>query len=116
MATFPDPVQGRSDYRCSICRQKNVFNCEHNTPYRDQFLDTYGQEKLYNQRDYQRTRSSNNNYPASNYRMQNMNTGRNKNSNVDVQYRQNRRSYKNSFPNTNDSVKPKKKKKLCVIS
>jgi hypothetical protein len=116
MATFSDSVQGRSDYRCSICRQKSAFHCEHNTPYRDQFLDTYGQEKPYDQRDSQRTRSNQNNNSANNNRMQNMNTGRNKNSNVDAQYRQNRRSYKNSFPNTNDSVKPKKKKKSCVIS
>ncbi|CAF1277652.1 unnamed protein product [Adineta ricciae] len=34
----------RDDYRCSICRQQNAFRCEHDTRYRDQFLDNFGQE------------------------------------------------------------------------
>jgi hypothetical protein len=28
----------RYDFRCNICRQKSVFHCEHDTPYRDQYL------------------------------------------------------------------------------
>lgn len=28
----------RTDFRCAICRRKNTFHCEHDTPIRDQFL------------------------------------------------------------------------------
>ncbi|CAF1590216.1 unnamed protein product, partial [Didymodactylos carnosus] len=31
----------REDFRCALCRQKNVFHCEHDTKYRDQILGTY---------------------------------------------------------------------------
>jgi hypothetical protein len=31
----------RYDFRCNLCRVKNVFHCEHDTPYRDQFLGIY---------------------------------------------------------------------------
>ncbi|CAF0948422.1 unnamed protein product [Adineta ricciae] len=34
----------RDDYRCHTCRQQNVFRCEHDTRYRDQFLDNFGEE------------------------------------------------------------------------
>lgn len=34
----------RDDYRCHMCRQQNAFRCEHDTRYRDQFLDNFGQE------------------------------------------------------------------------
>ncbi|CAF1355848.1 unnamed protein product [Rotaria sordida] len=29
------------DLRCGICRQKGIFYCEHDTPYRDQYLGTF---------------------------------------------------------------------------
>ena len=35
----------RDDYRCLICRQKDAFHCEHDTPYRDRFLDDKGRER-----------------------------------------------------------------------
>ena len=31
----------RDDFRCGLCRQKNAFHCEHDTPYRDQYLGVY---------------------------------------------------------------------------
>lgn len=31
----------REDLRCGICRQKKIFVCEHDTPYRDQFLGMF---------------------------------------------------------------------------
>lgn len=35
----------RDDFRCSLCRQKNAFHCEHDTPYRDQLIGSYDPEK-----------------------------------------------------------------------
>lgn len=38
----------RDDFRCAICRRKRAFQCEHNTPYRDEFLgidDSISQEE-----------------------------------------------------------------------
>ena len=112
MATLSGSTQERSDLRCSLCRQKNAFHCEHNTPYRDQFLDGYGQEKPHNQRDSHRKSSNTNNYPVVNNRTHDID------SNADVRYQQGRRSDHNTFPNSNGSKKQKKKKKkkACVIS
>ena len=31
----------RDDFRCGLCRQKGAFHCEHDTPYRDQYLKIY---------------------------------------------------------------------------
>jgi len=31
----------RQDYRCGVCQMKNVFHCEHDTPYRDQYLNMF---------------------------------------------------------------------------
>jgi hypothetical protein len=39
MAT--DHLQTRGDFRCALCRDKGCFHCEHDTPYRDQYLGTY---------------------------------------------------------------------------
>lgn len=33
--------QDRTDFRCGLCRQKGAFHCEHDTPYRDQYLASY---------------------------------------------------------------------------
>ena len=45
----------RYDFRCNLCRIKNVFHCEHDTPYRDQFLglqdeNTSGPNSVNNQK------------------------------------------------------------------
>jgi hypothetical protein len=45
-ATFSS-LAVRDDFRCSLCRQKSAFHCEHDTPYRDQILGTYDQEEQY---------------------------------------------------------------------
>jgi len=45
MATFSGLAVVRDDFRCSLCQRKNAFHCEHDTPYRDQLLGTYDQEK-----------------------------------------------------------------------
>jgi hypothetical protein len=29
----------RGDFRCGVCQRKNAFHCEHETPYRDKYLD-----------------------------------------------------------------------------
>ncbi|CAF0944402.1 unnamed protein product [Adineta steineri] len=116
MATFSGKRIQQEDFRCAICRQKNVFHCEHNTPYRDQFRDTYVPERLHmmsttNQREIQRTQP-NYNYNAT------YNDDRNMNSNFDPRYSQSRRSDYNSYPNRNRSSKSHKKKKTkksCVI-
>ena len=47
MATFSTLPAVRDDFRCSLCRQKNTFHCEHDTPYRDQLLGTYDQENKF---------------------------------------------------------------------
>lgn len=47
MPTYSTMAAVRDDFRCSLCRQKNTFHCEHDTPYRDQLLGTYDQEKGY---------------------------------------------------------------------
>ena len=41
MAVSSAYSSGRNDFRCAVCRQKNAFHCEHDTPYRDQYLGTY---------------------------------------------------------------------------
>lgn len=38
MPSYGGTTTMRGDYRCLICRQKDVFHCEHDTPYRDRFL------------------------------------------------------------------------------
>ena len=38
MATRDYRSPRRTDFRCALCRQKKVFRCEHDTPYRDEFL------------------------------------------------------------------------------
>ena len=43
MATYSGLASVRDDFRCSLCRQKNAFHCEHDTPYRDHILGTYNQ-------------------------------------------------------------------------
>jgi hypothetical protein len=34
----------RTDLRCAVCRQKNTFHCEHDTPYRDIYLGMYDED------------------------------------------------------------------------
>ena len=38
MASYGGVPGIRDDFRCLVCRQKSVFHCEHDTPYRDQYL------------------------------------------------------------------------------
>lgn len=45
MPTYSGAPSVRDDFRCEPCRQKNAFHCEHDTPYRDQLLGTYDQDK-----------------------------------------------------------------------
>lgn len=33
------------DIRCGMCRQKGIFLCEHDTPYRDQYFGTFDRTK-----------------------------------------------------------------------
>ena len=46
MAAFNGSTSMRGDFRCSLCQQRNVFHCEHDTPYRDQYLGSTDQERL----------------------------------------------------------------------
>jgi len=130
MATFFGLPPVRDDFRCSLCRQKNTFHCEHDTPYRDQLLGTYEQEKSYmmsrnSRRDVQPAGlHNNNNKPTNNRKIQNINIERNINSNARTQYQQVRRPENDSLsspdpnPNLNGSIRTNeqpKKNKSCVI-
>jgi hypothetical protein len=125
MATFAGLAPVRDDFRCSLCRQKNVFHCEHDTPYRDQLLGMYGQEKPHmtsanSRRQHHQRGSYNNNYNnlTNNYNMQHTNTERYRNSNTTAQYQQDGRHEKSSLSNTNTSyvtTNQQKKNKSCVI-
>ena len=46
MSTYIGSASVREDFRCLLCRQRNVFHCEHDTPYRDQYLGATDQERL----------------------------------------------------------------------
>ncbi len=126
MATFSTFAPVRDDFRCSLCRQKNTFHCEHDTPYRDQLLGTYDQEKPYmissnSRRESNRTRSHTNNYnnPPTNHRTQNTPTGRDMKSHADPRYEQGRRPDNSASPTPNqyytEKNEQKKKNKSCVI-
>jgi hypothetical protein len=41
MTMSADYPPTRDDFRCFVCRNKEVFHCEHDTPYRDQYLGTF---------------------------------------------------------------------------
>lgn len=65
MPSFNGLPAVRDDFRCSLCRHKHAFHCEHDTPYRDQLLGSYDAERpevapTTSRRDSQRTRASNN--------------------------------------------------------
>jgi hypothetical protein len=128
MATFSGLPGVRDDFRCSLCRQKNTFHCEHDTPYRDQLLGTYDQEKPHiattnSRRTSQRIGSHNNNsnnHSTRNNDMHNAHTGRNANSNSDARHQQGKRPDNNPvlITNANGSTgtyEQKKKNKSCVI-
>lgn len=117
-------IPTRNDFRCEVCRQKSVFHCEHDTPYRDQYLGT--SEENFSRRtpnssrrsvDTNRT-SKTDNRPmnTNNDRTGKMDTNRSTNGRVGgVQYQQGQR------PNpaqTNPPVKAQEqnsKSKSCVI-
>jgi len=127
MATFSGLAPVRDDFRCSLCRRKNAFHCEHDTPYRDQLLGSYDQEKPYmgsknSRRDPHLKPSSNSYYndSTSNNNMQHKNTGQNVNLNTDPRYQQSRKSEISSSTNTYsyDHTRineQKTKNKSCVI-
>jgi hypothetical protein len=135
MATLSGLAPVRDDFRCSLCRQKNAFHCEHDTPYRDQLLGSYYQEKPYmgsknSRRDPHRKRASDNYYNdstsndnvrhANTDRNVNPNTGRNVNPNTDPRYQQSRKTENTSPTNqySYDHAKmneQKTKNKSCVI-
>ncbi|CAF1350926.1 unnamed protein product [Rotaria magnacalcarata] len=41
MTTTGSIDEWRGDSRCGICRQKGIFKCEHDTPYRDLYLGVF---------------------------------------------------------------------------
>jgi hypothetical protein len=41
MTMSTDYPPTRDDFRCFVCRNKEAFHCEHDTPYRDQYLGTF---------------------------------------------------------------------------
>ena len=127
MATFSGLAPVRDDFRCSLCRQKNAFHCEHDTPYRDQLLGSYDQEKPHmgsknSRSDPHRKHSSNNHYndSTSNNKMQHINIGQNVNPNTDPRYQQSRKieNSPSTTPYSYDHTRINEKKtknKSCVI-
>ena len=125
MANFSGLANVRDDFRCSLCRQKSAFHCEHDTPYRDRLLGTYDQEKpvtitTNSRRESHRTgaHNHNNHHSTKNNGMHNANTGKHLNPIVDTRYQQGRRPDNNTAPNTNNYTKTNgqtKKNKSCVI-
>jgi hypothetical protein len=126
MATFSGLAVVRDDFRCSLCQRKNAFHCEHDTPYRDQLLGTYDQEKprmsaSNSRRESHRTSSHIHNNNLSNHNtQQKVTTGKN----AGAPYQHGRKSetstvsHTNTNPNSSDYVKTheqKKKNKSCVI-
>jgi hypothetical protein len=114
----------RDDFRCGVCRQKNVFHCEHDTPYRDRYLGAYEQEKPYmastnSQRESHHSGSHNNkNHSTNSNGTQNTNNGRNVNAIVNSKYQPGNKSDNHSSANANGSLttdEQKKKNKSCVI-
>lgn len=122
MATFSSYSAVRDDFRCSLCRQKNTFHCEHDTPYRDQLLGTYEQEKpstisTHGRRESHRSRSQENKYhnSSNNHTMQNTHNGH---PNGDPRYLQSNRPVNVTSPNQYQypkTTEDKKQKKGCII-
>ena len=111
MATFYGLPSVRDDFRCSICRQKNAFHCEHDTPYRDQLLGLSDQANFRittgnSRRHSQRTDLSKN--TSLDKQMQNTNTGQSVNASAGIRSRQDRKLDNKSLPtiNTNPNTYP----------
>jgi uncharacterized cupredoxin-like copper-binding protein len=113
--------QTRGDFRCGICQQKNVFHCEHDTPYRDQYLGT-------NDPNTSRTHMNSSRQSTTHVGMHNnhssknnngLHTERNVNSKAGAQgQKSDKTTVDNHNNNTNGSSKtfePNKKSKSCVI-
>jgi hypothetical protein len=127
MATYSGLATVRDDFRCSLCRQKNAFHCEHDTPYRDQLLGTYDQVKPHmsassSRRETHRTGShvSNNTSLTSHNTTRKISTAHN----ADVRYQQGKIPENSTVSHTTiDPVsynyartyEHKQKKKSCVI-
>jgi hypothetical protein len=121
MATHSGLASVRDDFRCSVCRQKNAFHCEHDTPYRDQLLGTYNQVTTTSRRDNHRTGSHVTNSASSYNATHTTSTGQSTN----ARHQQHGRIQENSAV-SHTTINPvsyshdgtyeqKKKKKTCVI-
>jgi hypothetical protein len=119
MPVYSDRPAVREDFRCGLCRQKNVFHCEHDTPYRDRYLGAYDQERIdmdpNDQRRQPRGRSGYNGSHAGPY------DGMQSSRTTDAGFQSSRRSDGNSTAraSTHGHVKAnehhQKKKQCCVI-
>ncbi len=113
-----DYHQTRTDFRCLLCRRKNAFHCEHDTPYRDRYLGTYTDPSQ--NHNHHRRKSKNENSIHSN----SINTGGNterqqfssKDSGIRYQQYQTVHTGTNNYPKGSSKTFVKEKKsKSCVI-
>ena len=123
--------QTRSDFRCVLCQRKNVFHCEHDTPYRDRYLGAYDINSSQNHNNRSRKSKDDNrihynsttNVGSTTRQQINSNDGGSTtrqqiNTNDGVQYQQNQTLHTRTSTNTSESSKKhgkKKETKSCVI-
>ena len=122
MATFSGLAAVRDDFRCSICRQKSAFHCEHDTPCRDRLLGVYDAERFRfvttnSRRNSQRKVSSKS--KSGNEKYPNINHGTHINSNMSTQSQNYQQPTNRPLPNANTNIPSKqnerKKGKSCTI-
>lgn len=103
----------RDDYRCLMCRQKDVFHCEHDTPYRDRFLLAKEQERRESNRNNAATTGQvTNRGPANN---PNGGTTNNTAGGRGLNGQNLQRTPGNKTSTTGPKTDDQKKKKSCVI-
>lgn len=113
--------QTRNDFRCGLCRQKNAFHCEHDTPYRDQYLGGYDSNTPRASLESSRRSRSENRKTDHSIHNDGTHTQRQGNSNAaGVRYEQNKTLNKTNGDNhhvnqSSKTNKQKQKSKSCAI-